>query len=305
MSTKDSDFKRKVEQAATIQLAASFLKIPQAMCPAGFTDEDSKSAAKQMQVRRAQDAMQKLTRMNDTLAINSVTVPSRCLPAADSSVSTLTSPGGGAAELPVLPKGMEDIVPAPPVLEKVRLTVGASIKVVQNKKKTEQWKSKALKAATLMYHTEQQKKEAVDGVLRIENCVNRMSADKVEAAIKKRFSGTGPSARSITCNVNKYKYKLVGVSPVRRGSPGDIPPAAFKSLCVGVESYISINQLNRNCGNNIGKKDLAQLVLTLSTTCVVPCVVPCVVSLAPTFPLVVLLAASSCRSSCCPPPATV
>jgi len=156
--------------------------------------------------------------------------------------------------LPVLPEGVEDIVPAPPVLEKVRLTVGASIKVVRNKKKTEQWKSKALKAATLMYHTEQQKK-AVDG----ENYVNRMSADKVEAANMKRFSGTaGPSARSITCYVNEYK--LVGVLPVRRGSPGDFPPAAFESLCVGVESYISINQLNRNCGNNIGKKDLAQLV---------------------------------------------
>jgi len=50
MSTNDSDFKRKVEQAATIQLAASFLKIPQAMHAASFTDEDSKSAAKQMQV---------------------------------------------------------------------------------------------------------------------------------------------------------------------------------------------------------------------------------------------------------------
>ena len=91
-------------------------------------------------------------------------------------------------------------------------------------------------------------------VLRIENCVNRMSADEVEAAIKKRFSGTGPSAQSITRYVNEYK--LVGVSPVRRGSP----PAAFESLCVGVESYISINQLNRNCRNNIGKKDLAQLI---------------------------------------------
>jgi len=43
MSTKDSDFKRKVEQATMIQLAASFLKIPQAMHVAGFTDEDSKS----------------------------------------------------------------------------------------------------------------------------------------------------------------------------------------------------------------------------------------------------------------------
>jgi len=67
MSVKDSDFKRKVEQVATIQLAASFLKIPQAMRAASFTDEDSKSAAKQMQVRRAWDAMQKLTRTNETL----------------------------------------------------------------------------------------------------------------------------------------------------------------------------------------------------------------------------------------------
>ena len=67
MSTKDSDFKRKVEQAATIQLAASFLKIPQAMHAAGFMDEDSKSSSKQMQVRQARDAMQKLMRMNETL----------------------------------------------------------------------------------------------------------------------------------------------------------------------------------------------------------------------------------------------
>ena len=155
MSTKDSDFKRKVEQAATIQLAASFLKIPQAMRAAGFTDVDSKSAAKQMQVRRARDAMQKSMQTNNTLAINTVTVLPHCSLAANLSVSTLTSPsvpaGGGAAVLPVLPKGVEDIVPAPLVLEKVRLTVGASIKVVRNKKKTEQWKSNALKAATLMY----------------------------------------------------------------------------------------------------------------------------------------------------------
>jgi hypothetical protein len=45
-----------------------------------------------------------------------------------------------------------------------------------------------------MYHTEQQKKEAVDGA---ENCVNCMSADEVEAAIKKRISGTGPSAQAM------------------------------------------------------------------------------------------------------------
>ncbi len=50
------------------------------------------------------------------------------------------------------------------------------------------------------------------------------------------------------------------MSQIPRGCPGHIPRAAFESLCVGAESYISINQLNRQCGNIIGKKDLTQLV---------------------------------------------
>ena len=95
-----------------------------------------------MQVRRARDAMQKSTPTN----VMTVTVSSHSLPAAgDSSVSTLTaaSPsvpaagGGGADVLPVLreDEGVDDTVPAaPPALEKVRLTVGASIKVVRKKK---------------------------------------------------------------------------------------------------------------------------------------------------------------------------
>ena len=134
----DGDFKRKAEQAATIQLSAPLLKILQAMRAAGFTDDDSKSTAKQMQVRHARDAMQKLT---PTKAMAVTVFLSHCLPAAsDSSVSTLTTAslpsvvpplaGGGAAVLPVLCEGVKDNVPAPPVLKKVRLTVGASIKVI-------------------------------------------------------------------------------------------------------------------------------------------------------------------------------
>ncbi len=103
----DGDFKRKVKQAAMIQLSAPFLKIPQAMRAASFTNEDSKSTVKQMQVRRARDAMQKLM---PTKAMIVTVLPSRCLPAAGNlSVSTLTmasSPsvvpplaGGGAASV--------------------------------------------------------------------------------------------------------------------------------------------------------------------------------------------------------------
>jgi len=68
------------------------------------------------------------------LAINTATVLPHCSLAANLSVSTLTSPsvpaGRGAAVLLVLPEGVEDIVPAPPVLENVRLMVGTSITVV-------------------------------------------------------------------------------------------------------------------------------------------------------------------------------
>jgi hypothetical protein len=155
------------------------LKVPQAMRAAGFTDEDSQSTAKQMNVRRAMAvaAMEKIP--SDTLP---VTVPSRSSPTATSSVSTLSM------VMVVLPEGVEEINPNPPVLEQVRLTVSASIMVVRNKKKVKQWKSAAMKAATLMYHKEQQMKAGVD-----ENCVkNCMSADKVEAVIKQRFEGTGP-----------------------------------------------------------------------------------------------------------------
>ena len=84
------------------------------------------------------------------------------------------------------------------------------------------------------------------------------SSEEIHQLMSKRFDGTAPGARTIRRYVNDYK--LVGVSPIKQGSPGNIPPASFESLCVAVESYISIMQLNRRCGNDIGKKELAQIV---------------------------------------------
>ena len=125
------------------------------------------------------------------------------------------------------------------------MTVGATTKVVGNKKKLDKWYSTLLKVVTKMYHN----KGEPDGP----------SAKETHQMVRKQFDGTGPSDRTIICYVNKYK--LVGTSPVKPGNTGNIPPACcFESLCVGVESYISIMQLNRRCGNNIGKMELSQLV---------------------------------------------
>ncbi len=51
--TMDSDLQKMVEKAALYKLSASFLKVPQAMRAAGFSDEDTSNVAKQMHVRRA------------------------------------------------------------------------------------------------------------------------------------------------------------------------------------------------------------------------------------------------------------
>ena len=53
LSTMDSNLKKMVEKAASYKLAASFLRVPQAMRAAGFSDEDESNVAKQMHVCRA------------------------------------------------------------------------------------------------------------------------------------------------------------------------------------------------------------------------------------------------------------
>ncbi len=80
---------------------------------------------------------------------------------------------------------------------------------------------------------------------------------EVEKKIKAQFSGKGPCTRSITWYVKEYH--LVGTLLLKVPSPDEIPAHAFKSLCVGLESYISICQTNEKCVK-LGKQKLAVLV---------------------------------------------
>lgn len=107
---------------------------------------------------------------------------------------------------------------------------------MNNAKKMKKFGSDLLKVAKKMYHEEKQKE-------------NGMSAEQVSKAIKLRYNGAGPCS----------ERNLVDVSPVKHGSPGQIPQSAFESLCVALESYISINQVNRNWVK-LGKQKLAMLV---------------------------------------------
>ena len=51
--TMDSDLKKMAKKAVSLKLAASFLRILQAMRAAGFSDKDASNVSKQMHVRRA------------------------------------------------------------------------------------------------------------------------------------------------------------------------------------------------------------------------------------------------------------
>ena len=75
-----------------------------------------------------------------------------------------------------------------------------------------------------------------------------MSSRKVEAAIKKKYNGVGPShATNIHYVVTKGE---VNTSPQKRGPIGHIPALTYKSLCAGFATFMRINQLNCTGGVN-------------------------------------------------------
>jgi hypothetical protein len=118
------------------------------------------------------------------------------------------------------------------------------MKLAANKRVMKKYKDEALKVATKLYRDEQQKE-------------NGMSAKEVEKKIKMCYSGEGPCARTITRYVNQYH--LVDSSPLKVGKLSEIPDHAFESLCVGLESYISIIQNNKQ-NHKLEKKKLMALV---------------------------------------------
>lgn len=205
--------------------APGVLMVPQAMRAANFSDDESRNSALQLRVCCALNAM-KLKSPKVSIVGKSIVILSPSS-ATESTMCSLTSQ------------------PTPPKLDEVRLTVTTAIKTANYKRKVDKFKSAALKEATKLYHEEKQKDDG-------------LSARQVEEVMHKRYSGVSPNAHTIIRYVNEYK--LINVSPIKTGNPGQIPSLAFELLCVAMESYISINQVNRLCGNNIGKKDLALLV---------------------------------------------
>ena len=139
--------------------------------------------------------------------------------------SSLTGSGSTAQE------GDDNGIIKKPILLKVRATATAKQKLRVNKIKVAKFYSMALKYATTEYSKQGKK-----------------SAKNVEKETKKKFNGVGPTDRTITQYANEQQ--LVGISPLKVGTKGNIPQWAFQSVCAAFSSMVNINQLNAQCAEN-------------------------------------------------------
>ena len=119
-------------------------------------------------------------------------------------------------------------------------------KVRINKLAMSDHSKRALKRATRWYARE---KEITGG----------LSSYVIEKKVKREFGGVGPSATTIRRYVNG---NLQGMSPLKIGVKGDIPPCVFKMLCVAFESYVRIMQINSKEGE-LTYKNLAARINAL------------------------------------------
>jgi hypothetical protein len=88
MSSNDIDIKKRLEKAALIHLGASFLKVPQAMRAAGFSNRESQNPTLQQRVRRI--TKDKLQKENMMPALGVIQVRPNPSPVSDVSPSTPT-----------------------------------------------------------------------------------------------------------------------------------------------------------------------------------------------------------------------
>ena len=235
MSANESYLQKLVLKTASLLKKAPMLTVPQAMRAANFSSTQSTDPALQMRVRRMLPS-----RKN----VDDITPPDDViLTSPMPTVSTLsTPPPMAAASVSV---ATSTTTTAKPKLDAIRLTATGKAKDDANKKCLQRHVSAAMKKATKIYHEERKKGKG------------GKSAEAISMMVKKHHDGVGPSARSIRRYVNEFS--LIDSSPLKRGSPGTIPAWAFESLCVAVESYISINQVNMNGASN-KKKNLSARV---------------------------------------------
>jgi hypothetical protein len=83
-----------------------------------------------------------------------------------------------------------------------------------------------------------------------------LSSRQIEKKVKKEYNGVGP------CHTTIWRYanaNIAGMSPLKHGVKGDVPPCVFKLLCIAFESFVCIQQINSCQGAITYKKIMARI----------------------------------------------
>jgi hypothetical protein len=243
MSGRGGQADQHIAKAVAFKLRCPDDHIPEAMLASKFTVAESQNPAKQMAVCRAYEK-----------ATSGKTKASRpnlvgLLTAGTSTVSPLTNQTISAnattsQELSLSPPSMPQtpggllLTRSKPMAKLMRKNSRVIQKVQINKLSKWDFAKCAVKRAKKWYAREKNKPGGLSGY-------------QIAEKVKKEYDGVGPHPATIRCYVNA---NLVGMSLLKVGMKGDMPPCSFKSLCMAFESYVQIQQLNLSEGEITFKK---------------------------------------------------
>ena len=225
---KHTPHSERINAAAGIIKNHPTLTAAMAMKLAGFSEEDCSNPSLHALVRRRLPGRGKRAYQKTLPALSTPSPPAAKEPPIAGDI--VVAAGEGSEGSPLTNPTFDPPVPAPP--KKMRLTLTTKQKqdvCAAQLKKKEVYKA-AHKAATVLYALERSKEGG------------GMTVRQVEAIVKKKFHGIGPSKSTIQHYVVDLKIK--GESPKKRGPVGYISQVAYKALCVAFASMLRINQLN-------------------------------------------------------------
>jgi hypothetical protein len=134
----------------------------------------------------------------------------------------------------------DDVFILRPVLTRTRLGTSAKQQHREDECRLREHKSKALKAATIMYSEEKTKEKGMS-LRKVTDYINRRYQTTLDHETLRRY----------------YIQGLINTSPKKRGPVGNYDPLIYKSICSAVSSYIRINQINATFHS---RRKLAQMV---------------------------------------------
>jgi hypothetical protein len=229
MSGRGGRADQRIAKAVVFKLQCPDACIPETMLASKFTVAKSQNLAKQMSVCRAYEKATggkiKASRPNLVDLSTAGTSTVSLLMNQTTSANATTS-----QELPLPPPltpptpGSLLLTRSKPKTKLIRKNAWAIQMVQINKLSKWDFAKRAVKRATKWYAREKNKPGG-------------LSSYQIAKKVKKEYDGVRLHPATIRCYVNA---NLVGMSPLKVGVKGDVPPCSFRSLCMAFESYVRI-----------------------------------------------------------------